>query len=155
MTKTIILSLSAATAAGLLFVNLYNSLVDAPNWGADIPNSIAAARAYFNTTNPGTFFRMFSPLNQVLALLCVIMSWRNFRYLSLAVLATALLADIMTFSYFYPRNDIMFVNTIDEVAVRAAWSQWSNMNWLPSVVCLVDTILAFTLLIITTKRTSL
>jgi len=152
MLKTILVAAAAAVSAGLLFVNLYNSLVDAPNWGADIPNSISAARAYFSVTNPGTFFRLFSPINQVLALVAVIVSWKNFRYLAIAVLATALLADIMTFAYFYPRNAVMFVAPIDEGAIRAAWSQWSTMNWLRSLLCLVNTVLAFILLVSTVKK---
>lgn len=154
MLKTIIVGSAAAVASGLLFVNLYNSLVDAPNWGADIPNSITAARAYFSVANPGTFFRVFSPINQVLALLVVIVSWKNFRYLAIAVLATALLADVMTFAYFYPRNDVMFVAPIDEGAIRTAWSQWSSMNWLRSLLCVVNTVLAFVLLVSTSKRVS-
>ena len=47
MIRLILLGLSAAVAAGILFVNLYNSLIDAPNWGADLPNSVLAARQYF------------------------------------------------------------------------------------------------------------
>ena len=43
-------------------------MVDAPNWGRDVPASIVAARDYFIVKNPGSFFRVISPVNQVLAL---------------------------------------------------------------------------------------
>ena len=36
--KTVILYASIVLASGILFVNIYNSLVDARNWGANIPN---------------------------------------------------------------------------------------------------------------------
>jgi hypothetical protein len=152
MLRPILLGLSAAIAAGLLFVNLYNSIVDAPNWGADIPNSIMAARNYFSTANPGNFFRVFSPANQVLALIAVILCWKNNRYLALASLGVAIVLDVMTFAYFYPRNEIMFIATLDENAVRTAWQEWSSMNWIRSTLCAVNTTLAFTLLISNSKK---
>ena len=99
MIRLILLALAAATAAGLLFVNLYNSIVDAPNWGADLPNSILAARQYFTASNPGNFFRIMSPLNQVLALAAVIFCWKQNRYIALGSLAVAILADVLTFRY--------------------------------------------------------
>ena len=155
MIRPILLGLSAATASGLLFVNLYSSIVDAPNWGADIPNSIMNARNYFSVANPGNFFRIFSPANQVLALVAVILCWKNNRYIALAALAAAVLADVITFGYFYPRNDIMFVNALDESAARIAWQEWSTMNWVRSAICVVNATLAFILLISSTKANKL
>ena len=154
MLRLLLFGASAATAAGLLFVNLYNSTVDAPNWGAHIPTSIDAARAYFSVANPGSFFRIVSPLNQVIALLAVVLSWKNNRYIALGALAFAVLADVMTFSYFYPRNEIMFIASIDHNAVTSAWHEWSSMNWMRSGLCLANTILAFTLLILDSRRTA-
>jgi hypothetical protein len=155
MIRLIVLGLSAAVAAGLLFVNLYNSLVDAPNWGVDLPSSISVARQYFSVANPGSFFRIVSPLNQILALVVVVLSWKTNRYLAFGSLALAILADIFTFGFFYPRNDIMFTNTIDMNAIPIAWKEWSTMNWLRSGICALNTILAFLLLILTSKRSAL
>lgn len=154
MIRPILFGLSAATTSGLLFVNLYSSIVDAPNWGADIPNSIMDARKYFGVSNPGDFFRIFSPANQVLAVVAVILCWKNNRYIALASLAAAILLDVMTFGYFYPRNEIMFLNAMDENAVRIAWQEWSAMNWFRSALCAVNATLAFVILVrsSTTKR---
>ena len=152
MVRTILIGASAATAAGLLFVNVYNSIVDAPNWGAHLPHSIEAARAYFSAANPGSFFRVASPINQALALLALVLSWKNNRYIALGSLIVAVLVDVMTFAYFYPRNEVMFLASINNEAVTLAWEQWSGMNWLRSGLCLVNTILAFALLIITSKK---
>ena len=154
MIRPILLGLSAAVAAGILFVNLYTSIVDAPNWGADIPNSIVAARQYFSVSNPGTFFRIFSPLNQVLALIAVILCWRKNRYLALGSLAVAVLIDVFTFGYFYPRNEILFVAPINNDAVRLAWEQWSMMNWLRSAMGVVNVVFAFILLVSTVKKSA-
>src|SRR6478609_1945150 len=156
MIRLILLALSAAVAAGILFVNLYTSLVDAPNWGADLPNSLLAARHYFSVANPGTFFRIFSPLNQVLAVIAVIACWKfpRERYIAIASLALAILADAFTFAYFYPRNEILFVAPMEATVdtVRLAWEQWSTMNWFRSAMCAVNTALAFVLLVSTSKK---
>src|SRR5688572_28558401 len=121
MIRQILLGTSAAIAAGLLFVNVYTSIVDAPNWGADLPTSIQVARSYFSVANPGNFFRIFSPLNQLLALIAVIACWKVNRYLAIGSLLVAIVADVFTFGYFYPRNEIMFMAPLDTDAIRLAW----------------------------------
>lgn len=126
--------LAITFAAGLLFTNVYTSIVDAPNWGHNIPASLESARAYFQAANPGTFFRIFSPLGQVVALFAVILCWtvdKRVRYFLLAALVIAVSVDVFTFAYFYPRNDIMFVNSLvgSTEFLRETWSQWSFMNW--------------------------
>src|SRR5439155_23586248 len=98
--RTIIVALAATFAAGLLFVNIYNSLVDAPNWGSDIPVSINTVREYFKVANPGTFFRVFSPANQIIAFAALVLCWRagrNVCYISLAALICAVATDVFTF----------------------------------------------------------
>jgi hypothetical protein len=154
MIRLILLGLFAAVAAGLLFVNLYSSIVDAPNWGADLPNSIATARQYFSVANPGSFFRVFSPANQLLAVIALIICWKTNRYIAIAALVVAVLADVLTFGYFYPRNEILFAAPMDTDSIRVAWEQWSAMNWFRSFVCVVNTSLAFILLVSTSKRSA-
>ena len=69
--KIILLFASIVIASGLLISNIYTSVVDSTSWGSNIPHSIEAAREYFKTVNPGNFFRIYSPVNQVLALLAL------------------------------------------------------------------------------------
>ena len=140
--------LATTFAAGLLFTNVYTSIVDAPNWGHDIPASLEAARAYFQAANPGTFFRIFSPFGQVIALVAVVLCWtvdKRVRYFLLAALILAVSVDGFTFAYFYPRNDIMFVNSLvgSTEVLRNAWSQWSFMNWPRSALILVGLVFDF------------
>lgn len=146
--KIIILFASISLAAGLMFVNFYNSLIDARSWGSDIPRSISVTRAYFKTVNPGNFFRLFSPVNQALGLLALILFWKSAPdariYLGVAF-ALYVLGDLFTYAYFFPRNDIMW-NTaqLSEVDVlRKAWSEWSRMNWLRTFLLLLGLAFSF------------
>lgn len=158
MVRTVILGLSAATAAGLLFVNVYNSVIDAANWSSALPNSVVAAREYFSVANPGHFFRMVSPFNQVLALVAVLLVWKHYRvrYIALASLVLAVSADIFTFGYFYPRNEILFTGplTTNVDTLKLAAEQWTSMNWLRSIMCATNTTLAFIILIATSKKSA-
>lgn len=150
------LILAATFAAGLLFVNIYNSVVDAPNWGHDIPTSITAAREYFAVANAGTFFRIVSPANQIITLLALIICWgagsRIRVYCGLAV-AVAVGVDLFTFGYFYPRLDVLFSAPLDPNAdaLRAAWSQWSSMNWVRSAIGAIGLIFDYAALSLVSK----
>ncbi len=109
--KQILLFASISVACGLLFANLYSSLIDAKSWGSDIPNSISITRQYFKTVSPGNFFRLFSPVNQALGIIVLILFWKTSRSIRLclgAALVMYLLAEGLTFEYFFPRNAILF-----------------------------------------------
>lgn len=135
--KKIILFVSLIWASGILMTNVYNSLIDAKAWGSDIPNSILAARQYFKSVDPGDFYRVFSPINQVLGLLSVILFWkagRNIRLVLIGAFVLYFAADVFTFAYFYPRNDIMFRETMELEKIRNAWEGWTTMNWLRTLM---------------------
>ena len=140
--KNIIVFLSISIASGILFVNLYTSLIDAKSWGSDMPNSIAAAREYFKAVTPGDFFRIFSPINQVVGLLALILFWKSSPSIRLSLgvaFALYVLGDVLTFAYFYPRNDIMFrdAQLTDVNLLKKVWSEWTFMNWVRSFMILV------------------
>jgi len=145
--KTIALFASISIASGLMFANVYTSLVDAKSWGSDIPGSIAAAREYFKTVSPANFFRILSPLNQVLALAVLVLFWKSsspIRMCLAAALVLYVLTDVMTFAYFYPRNEIMFraAQLNDVTLLRETWASWSAMNWVRSSILLAGVILS-------------
>lgn len=145
--KLLFLFASITLASGLLFTNIYNSIIDVTSWGTDIPKSIETAREYFKVVNPGSFFRTFSPINQVLGLLALILFWKTFApvriYLGIA-LAFYVLGDIFTFAYFYPRNDIMFKAPMTDIdVIRKAWKGWNSMNWLRSFIVFAGLIFSF------------
>lgn len=146
--KNIVLFASIAIASGLLLTNIYTSLVDAKSWGASIPGSIETARQYFKTVNPGNFFRIFSPACQLLALLALVVCWKTSPSIRICLgiaLVLYVLGDILTFAYFYPRNDILFktAQLTDVEALRKAWSEWSFMNWIRSLTGLIGLVFSF------------
>lgn len=161
--KRCILYLSVTCMAGLAFVNLYNSLVDTTSWISDVPHSVAAFRAYYHAVNPGNFFRIFSPVNQVLALVSAILYWKaggKVRNLLLAAFILAVSADVLTFSYFYPRNDLLIHLPLAGNADRLTGilRQWRGMNWvrtaivLGGLVCLFSAVTALATRPIREKR---
>lgn len=146
MRKTILI-LAVVFAAGLLFVNVYTSVVDARNWGHDVPSSLTAARQYFSVANPGAFFRVASPASQIIALIALIACWKvgvRVRIYCASALVLAVLCDVFTFAYFYPRNEIMFIAPLgDTESLKTVWSQWSSMNWLRSGILAAQLILDY------------
>jgi hypothetical protein len=80
-------------------------------------------------------------VNQVLALLALILFWKaspTIRlYLGIAFVLYVLV-DVMTFGYFYPRNDIMFktAQLTDIALLKKTWAEWNTMNWVRSGVVL-------------------
>lgn len=146
--KNIILFSFITVASGLMLTNMYTSLIDARSWGAEIPQSLDTARQYFNTVNPGNFFRIFSPLCQILGLLTLIIFWRTSptirAYLGIAFVL-CVMSDVLTFAYFYPRNDILFktAQLTDIDLLRKTWAEWSSMNWVRSFIGFVGLIFSF------------
>src|SRR5260221_4597567 len=105
MRQAIIFTAIVVTGA-VLGANVYNSVVDVPNWGAQIPASLETARRYFSVRNPGTFFRIASPLAQALSVLVLIAAWSlggTARGLAALGLGLGVLADVFTLAYFYLR----------------------------------------------------
>jgi len=156
--REIAICLAATFAAGLLFANIYTSIVDAPNWGRDIPASMEAARNYHVVANPGTLFRIISPATQIVTLIALVLCWTvdtRIRYYLLAALVLAVATDVLTFAYFYPRNAIMFVNPIEGnvEAIRTAWKEWTVMNWPRSVIIAIALFLDFAALLRLVSKT--
>ena len=148
MRQVIIFTAIVVTGA-VLGANVYNSVVDVPNWGAQIPGSLETARRYFGVRNPGTFFRVASPLSQVLSLLVLIVAWRlggPTRWLAALALGFGVLGDVLTFAYFYPRNDVMFVQPVDVQAMTQSWIGWNRMNHVRNLVVLAGLVCQLSLL---------
>ena len=133
--KIAILCLSIMVASGLVMVTVYNTLIDAKSWGSDIPASIQTARDYYKYVDPRRFYAIIGPANMLLALLTIILFWKDGTSLRLYLGASfALYAAILilTFGYFIPRDLILFTwpitDHIDEI--RTAAREWSYVNWL-------------------------
>lgn len=143
--KKVILFTSVAFASGVLFTNIFNSMVISEAVKSDIPNSVIAAREYFKTVNPGDFFKIFSPLIQVFTLLSLILFWKTGKsvrlFLGIALLCY-ILGDIFAFTYFHPRNDLMYLSEpiLDTETLKTISSEWSSMNWVRSFVLFIGVV---------------
>jgi hypothetical protein len=140
----ITLNLLVVLSSGLFFVNVYSSIVDARSWSSNIPDSVATARQYAKDFNAGTFFKLISPLSQILSVLALILFWKYSPirlYLAL-VLASSVFSEIFTVLYFYPRNDIIFRTGAlsDTEMISKALKEWNTMNWLRSLCMLIGVV---------------
>lgn len=136
--KRSIIFASMGIAAGIVLANIYTSMVDVPAWGNNIPASLDTARQYYKVTNPGNFFRIFSPLNQGLGLLCLLAFWKQGKKIRILLAAAFILyaaGEAMTFGFFYPRNAILFNPAITATdLLQNTWEQWRSMNWVRTVI---------------------
>jgi hypothetical protein len=146
--KLLLLFTSISLASGLLFVNIYSAMVDSKSWGANIPRSIETAREYFKIVNPGNFFRIISPINQVVALLVLILFWKVSIaariYLGTA-LALYVLSEVFTFAYFHARNKILLETSPlpDIDTLKNAWSGRHNMDWFRRFIMFAGLVFSF------------
>lgn len=146
--KRVVLYACIAFSSGLFFTNIYNSVVNAANWESNIPLSIDATKDFFVVANPGTFFKMIDPTNLLLTVLALILFWRNSKSVRLCLLVSLFCyvgSMILTFTYFYPRNEIMFISEhiADVSSLQKAASEWGQMNWVRSLIWLIGLIFTF------------
>ena len=137
--KKSILFLSIICASGLTMVSIYNTIIDATSWGSDIPTSIQTARDYYHHVDPRRFYAIADPVNQSLILLVVILFWKDpvsvrFYFGSSFILYAAIV--VLTLAYFVPRDLILFTWPMPGhlEQIRAAWAQWTRMNWVRSLL---------------------
>jgi len=156
--KKIVLYLSIALSSGLFFTNIYNSIVNAANWESNIPQSITATRQFFVVANPGTFFKLIDLPNILLIVLALILFWKKSSsirlYLGIALFCF-ISSLVLTFTYFYPRNEIMFLSEQfpDTETLKTAASEWGRMNWIRSLIWLAGLICSFLALDKSTSNT--
>ncbi len=146
--RKIVLYAAVAFSSGLFFTLVYNSIVNAANWESNIPQSITATKDFFVVANPGTFFQVVDPTTMLLTVLALILFWKQSSSIRL-FLGIALLcyisSMILTFTYFYPRNDIMFLSKQlpDTETLKKAASEWGRMGWVRCFLSLAGLVCSF------------
>ncbi|QNA43147.1 DUF1772 domain-containing protein [Lacibacter sediminis] len=146
--KKILLYTVVAFSSGLFFTNIYNSIVNAANWESNVPKSITAAKDFFGVANPGTFFGVIDPANMILIVLALILFWKKSTsirlYLGIALLCYVSVM-ILNFTYFFPRNEMMFLSKQfpEKETLKRVASEWGNMNWVRSFIWLTGLICSF------------
>lgn len=155
--RKIVLYACVAFSSGLFFTLVYNSIVNAANWESNIPQSITATRNFFVVANPGTFFQLVDPTNMLLNVLALILFWksRSIRlFLGIALLCYVS-SMVLTFTYFYPRNDVMFLSEQlpDAETLKKAASEWGRMGWVRCLLTLAGVVCTFIALDKASSRT--
>jgi uncharacterized membrane protein len=125
----------------LLGATAYESVVMAPNYERDIPDSLSTARRFLVRTTPAHYFRVVAPITLIVLLIDVIVSWRvPYARTGLVTGFVALaVGDAITFAFHYPRLDIMFKQPLGEDAVRLrkAAREWALGNIVRAVLLVV------------------
>ncbi|MCG7856963.1 DUF1772 domain-containing protein [Flavihumibacter sediminis] len=145
--RKIVLYACVAFSSGLFFTLVYNSIVNAANWENNIPQSITATRDFFVVANPGTFFQVVDPTNMLLNVLALILFWKSpsIRLFLGIALVCYVSSMVLTFTYFYPRNEIMFLSQQlpDAETLKKAASEWGRMGWVRCLLTLAGLVCTF------------
>jgi hypothetical protein len=138
-------AIALLASAMLLGAGVYESVVVAPNFqGA--PISLEHARGFYHATNPGVFFRVLSPATQLLLLLAMVCNWWPVpvtRWRLVGALVLAILVDVITFKFHYPRNAILFIDPLTGSAadLDRVGREWAAGNYVRIALILTVVIL--------------
>jgi hypothetical protein len=134
-------TLAVLGLALLLGATIYESVVMAPNYERDIPASIDLARQFLKRTTPAHYFRVITPLTQLLLLASLIASWQiaGARWRLLTALGLLVLIDVITYAFHYPRVAIMFKAPMpeDPAGLSRAAREWAVGNVVRAVLLAV------------------
>ena len=138
MIPQLLSTLALLGLALMLGATIYESVVMAPNYERDIPTSIELARQFLKRTTPAHFFRIITPLTQLLLLASLVPSWQipDARWRLLTAIGVLVLLDIITFTFHYPRLGIMFKAPMpeDPARLRRAAREWAVGNIVRAVL---------------------
>jgi hypothetical protein len=141
MVKAILATAALVGLALLLGATAYESVVMAPNYGRDIPSSLEHARRFLVRTTPAHYFRVVAPATVGLLIAGLIACWRlaAARWGLLGGLLTLGAADVITFTFHYPRLAVMFKAPLsdDANALQRATDGWAAGNLLRLALLMV------------------
>lgn len=143
----ILATLALLGLALLLGATAYESVVMAPNYERDIPDSILRARDFLVRTTPAHYFRPLSLANQLVLLAGVAATWSlpDARWSLAAALGVLVLLDAITFAWHYPRLAILFKAPPphDPATLRRAAREWAGGNLVRLVLLVVGFLAAY------------
>lgn len=128
--------------ACLLGANLFEAVVDVPNWRR--PGGVEAYRQFIAVRHAGHFYRVLSPVSLVLVAAALVTGWGSPTRDALVAttLVAGVVAEIMTVAYFFPRNARLFFaaeppTTHDQ---RRLVDQWGRANLVRCVVVAIGVV---------------
>jgi uncharacterized membrane protein len=101
----------------LLGASSFQVVVDMPNW-TGLP-ALEHYRAFYQVLNPGTFFQMLLPITLLGLLAALVCNWRPIpatRWRLAGALALMILVGVITFTFHFPRNRILFEDPLTRPA---------------------------------------
>jgi ABC-type transport system involved in cytochrome c biogenesis permease subunit len=112
----------------LLGASSFQLVVDKPNW-TGVP-ALEHYRAFYQVTNPGTFFQTLLPAALLALLAALVCNWRPIpatRWRLAGALALTILAGVITFTFHFPRNKILFEDPLTRPAAyyRQVVAEWA------------------------------
>lgn len=154
--RLVFVAIALVLSAMLLGAGVYESVAVAPNFqGA--PTSLEHARGFYHATNPGMFFRVLSPAVQLFLLVALVCNWKRpgTRWRLAGALALAILADVITFKFHYPRNAILFNAPLTNPAdLNRVGAEWAMGNYVRIAVVLTMVVLVMVSMIRVARRTA-
>ena len=148
--KQLLLIFAMLALAAVFGASLYQSVIEAPNFNANLPDSLEHYRQFMSVKNPGDYFRVLAPAAQILTLLSLILNWKSpLRWWLFSAFAFIVVGDIITFNIHYPRNALMFTAplTVPVDVLKKAAAEWMFWNHLRvalvfgSTVCTIKALL--------------
>jgi uncharacterized membrane protein len=117
--------------------------VDAPNW-TGVP-ALEHYRAFYPVINPGTFFQTLLPTALLALLAALVCNWRPTptRSRLAGALAVMVLVGVLTFTFHFPRNKILFGDPLTRPAAfyHQIVTEWIAGDYLRLAMILAAVIL--------------
>jgi len=129
--RLIVIGAALLSVSALLGASLYDAVVLAPNLRGG-PAGLEHGRLFLSAATPANLFRVLSPGTQLLTLIAVVFNWSTpqQRWPLVGALLALVLCDVITFTYHYPRNHLMFDAplSVDPARLSTAAREWATAN---------------------------
>ena len=123
---------------------VYESIVMAPNYRTDVPESLNHIRHFMRITNPAYYFRVFSPATIISLVVTIFVCW-NFlpaRWWFVGAFIGQMVTDTITYTFHYPINRIMFKDPLisDNQLLKQSAREWGSGNKIRVILLIIITV---------------
>jgi uncharacterized membrane protein len=122
----------------------YESVVMAPNYRTNVPDSLVHLRHFMKVATPANYFRIASPATMLLLIATVIVFWGCVpaRWWFAGALVLLILSDAITYAFHYPRNRILFINQLstDTEMLQRTAQEWARGNLVRILLLAISTL---------------
>lgn len=141
--KEILSAIDIIGLSMLLGGAVYESIVMAPNYRNNVPESLKSIRNFMKVTTPANYFRVLSPSTMLLLIITTIVCWEFLptRWWFLGAFAGQVITDTITYAFHYPRNKVLFIDTLssDNDMLQKYANEWGLGNIIRIVLLVLTT----------------